>query len=76
MKIFTTFKVVAFMAEKSDATAVLRAIIAWYYAPAGLTIGVIRTDNGGEFQGGFSHSSPSWASNTRAPRRIHPSTMG
>ena len=76
MKIFTTLKIVAFMAKKNDATAVLRAIIAWYFAPAGLTIGVIRTDNGGEFQAGLSHSSPSWASNTSAPRRIHPGTMG
>ena len=38
---------------KSDATAVLRAIIAKYFAPAGLSLGVIRTDNGGEFQGAF-----------------------
>ena len=44
-------KIVAFMAKKSDATAVLGAIIARYFAPAGLSIGVMRTDNGGEFQG-------------------------
>ena len=41
------------MAKTSDATAVLRAIIARYFAPAGLNIGSIRTDNGGEFQGAF-----------------------
>ena len=41
------------MAKTSDATAVLRAIIAKYFAPTGLNIGVIRTDNGGEFQGAF-----------------------
>ena len=50
---FLRYKIVAFMAKKSDATAVLRAIIARYFAPAGLSIGVIRTDNGGEFQGAF-----------------------
>ena len=44
---------VAFMAKKSDATAVLRVIIARYLAPTGLNIGVIQTDNGGEFQGAF-----------------------
>ena len=47
------YKIVAFMAKKSDATAVLRAIIARYFAPAGLQIGVIWTDNGGKFQGAF-----------------------
>ena len=48
---FSRYKIVAFMAKKSDATAVLRAITAKFFAPAGLNIGVIRTDNGGEFQG-------------------------
>ena len=50
---FSRYKIVAFMAKKSDATAPLRAIIARYFAPAGLNIGVIRTDNGGELQGAF-----------------------
>ena len=50
---FSRYKIVAFMAKKSDATAVLRAIIARYFAPAGLNISVIRTDNGGKFQGAF-----------------------
>ena len=50
---FLRCKIVAFIAKTSDATAVLRAIIARYFAPAGLNIGVIRTDNGGEFQGAF-----------------------
>ena len=50
---FSRYKIVAIMAKKSDATAVLRAIIAKYFAPAGLNIGVIRTDNGGEFKGAF-----------------------
>ena len=48
---FSRCKIVAFTAKTSDATAVLRAIIARYFAPAGLNIGVIWTDNGGEFQG-------------------------
>ena len=43
----------AFMVKKSDATAVLRAIIARYFTPAGLNIGVIWTHNGGEFQRSF-----------------------
>ena len=50
---FSRYKIVMLMAKKSDATAVLRAIIARYFAPAGLSIGVIRTDNGGKFQGAF-----------------------
>ena len=50
---FSRYKIVAFMAKKSDATAVLRAILARYFAPAGLNIGVIRTDKGREFQGAF-----------------------
>ena len=50
---FSRYNIVAFMAKTSDATAVLRAIIARYFAPAGLNIGVIRTDKGGEFQGAF-----------------------
>ena len=50
---FSRYNIVAFIAKKSDATAVLRAIIARYFAPAGLNIGVIRTDNGGAFQGAF-----------------------
>ena len=50
---FSRYKIVAFMTKKSYATAVLRAIIARYLAPAGLNIGVIRTDNGGKFQGAF-----------------------
>ncbi|CAN0431803.1 unnamed protein product [Ascophyllum nodosum] len=50
---FSRYKIVAFMAKTSDATAVLRAIIARYFAPAELNIGVIRTNTGGEFQGAF-----------------------
>ena len=51
---FSRYKIVAFIVKKSDATAVLRAIIARYFAPPELNIGVIiQTDNGGEFQGVF-----------------------
>ena len=50
---FSRYKIVAFISKKSDATTVLRAIIARYFAPPGLNIGVIQIDNGGEFQGAF-----------------------
>ena len=50
---FSRYKTIAFMAKTSDATAVLGAIITRYFAPAGLSIGVIRTGNGEEFQGAF-----------------------
>ena len=73
---FSRYKTVTFMAKKSDATVALRAIVARYFAPAGLNIGVIGTDNSGSFRGRFSDSSPSWTSNTSAPRRIRLSTMG
>ena len=47
------YEIVAFMAKTRDATAVLRATITRYFMPAGLNIGVIKTDNGGEFQRAF-----------------------
>ena len=47
------YKIVAFMAKTSDATAVLKAILARHFASVGLNIGVIWTDNGGEFLGAF-----------------------
>ena len=50
---FARYKIVALMAKTSDTTGVLKTIIAGYFAPAGLNIGVIRTDNGGEFKGAF-----------------------
>ena len=50
---FSRYKIVAFMPKTSDATVVLRAIIARYFAPSRLNISVIRTDNGGESQGAF-----------------------
>ena len=39
--------------KKSNAAAALRNIIAEYITPAGLKIGSIRTDEGGEFEGEF-----------------------
>ena len=45
---FSPYKIVAFMAKTSDAMAVLRAIVARYFAPARQNIGAILTDNGGE----------------------------
>ena len=50
---FSRYKIVAFMVKKSDATAILRAIIARYFAPARVNVGVIWNDNGGDFQGAF-----------------------
>ena len=50
---FSWYKVVAFMDKMRDATAVPGAIIARYFAPAGLNIGVIRDYNGGELQEAF-----------------------
>ena len=53
MNDFSSYKTVPFIAKKSDATAVLRATFAGYFSPAGLNIGVIQIDNGGEFQRTF-----------------------
>ena len=45
---FSRFKIVWFL-KKSDAADALRNIIAEYITLAGLKIGSIRTDEGGEF---------------------------
>ena len=51
---FSRFKIVRFLKKKkNDAVAALRNIIAEYITPAGLKIGSIRTDEGGEFEGKF-----------------------
>ena len=50
---FSRCKIVAFVARKGDATAMLRAIIAKYFTPTSLKIGVTRIGNGGEFEGKF-----------------------
>ena len=47
------FKIVRVLKKKSDAAAALRNIIAEYITPAGLKIGSIRADEGGEFEGEF-----------------------
>ena len=49
---FSRLKIVRFL-KKSDAAAALRNIIAEYITPAGLKIGYIGTDEGGEFEGEF-----------------------
>ena len=50
---FSRFKTVRFLKKKSDAAAALRNIRAEYITPAGLKIGSILTDEGGEFEGEF-----------------------
>ena len=50
---FSRFQIVRFLKKKSDAVAALRNIIAEYITPAGLKIGSIQTDEGGEFEGEF-----------------------
>ncbi|CAN0414389.1 unnamed protein product [Ascophyllum nodosum] len=50
---FSRFKIALFLKKKSDAAAALRNIIAECITPAGLKIGSIRTDEGGEFEGEF-----------------------
>ena len=50
---FSRYKIAVLMAKTGDATVVLGPILARHFAPAGLNIGVIRTDNGVEFQGVF-----------------------
>ena len=50
---FTRFKLVSFLKKKSDTAGALKDVIADYIKPAGLDIGAIRTDEGGEFEGEF-----------------------
>ena len=49
----TRFKVVKFVKKKSNTTAALLSLIADYTTPQKLSIKCVRTDNGGEFEGGF-----------------------
>ena len=49
---FSRFQIVRFL-KKSDTAAALTGIITEYITPAGLKIGSIRTDEGGEPEGGF-----------------------
>ena len=48
----TRFKVVKFV-KKSNTTAALLSLIVDYITPQKLSIKCVRTDNGGEFEGGF-----------------------
>ena len=50
---FSRFKINRFLKKKSDAATALKNIIAEFITPAGLKIGSIRTDEGGEFEGEF-----------------------
>ena len=50
---FSCFKINRFLKKKSDAAAALRNIMAEFITPAGLKIGSIRTDEGGEFEDEF-----------------------
>ena len=49
----TRFKFIRFLKHKSDATKELRELVAKHIAPAGIKIGTVRTDGGGEFEGDF-----------------------
>ena len=50
---FTHFKFIRFFKHKSDAAKELRELVAERIAPAGIKIGTIHTDGGGEFEGEF-----------------------
>ena len=50
---FTRFKFFRFLKHKSDAAKELRELVAEHIAPAGIKIGTVRTDGGGEFEGRF-----------------------
>ncbi|CAM9447630.1 unnamed protein product [Sphacelaria rigidula] len=50
---YSRFKIVHFLKHKDQAAGALMDIIASHISPAGLKIGIIRTDGGGEFEGEF-----------------------
>ena len=50
---FTRFKLICFLKHKSDTAKELRELVAEHIAPAGIKIGTVRTDGGGEFEGEF-----------------------
>ena len=50
---FTRFKFIRFLKHESDAAKELRELVAEHIAPSGITIGIVRTDGGGECEGGF-----------------------
>ena len=71
---FTRFKIVSFLKKKSDTAGALKDVIADYIKPAGLDIGAIRTDEGGEFEGEFNDCSSSSRSSTNTHPLTPPST--
>ena len=50
---YSRFKIVRFLKHKNQVAGALEDIIASHISPAGLKIGIIRTDGGGEFAGEF-----------------------
>ena len=50
---FTRFKFIRLLKHKSDAAKELRELVAEHTAPAGIKIGTVPTDGGGEFEGEF-----------------------
>ena len=50
---FTRFKFIRFLKHTSDAAKEPRELVAEHIAPAGIKIGTVCTDAGGEFEGGF-----------------------
>ena len=48
---FTRFKFIRFLKHKSDAAKELCELVAEHIAPAGIKIGTVRTDGGGELEG-------------------------
>ena len=50
---YSRFKIVRFLKHKNQVAGALEDIIASHISPAGLKIGIIRTDGGGEFEGEF-----------------------
>ena len=50
---FARFEFIRFLKHKSDAAKELRELVAEHIAPAGIKIGTVRTDGGGEFEGEF-----------------------
>ena len=50
---FTCFKFICSLKHKSDAAKELRELITEHIAAAGIKIGAVHTDGGGEFEGKF-----------------------
>ena len=53
MKDFTRFKFIRSLKHKNNAAKNPRQLFAEHIAPAGIKIGTVRTDGGGEFEGKF-----------------------